>query len=117
MATVERYKLKPGETIFGGGKGVVSWRPYRNKTSTATTEPAPEPIPGPTPTVLQSTGSYQLALFIRPTPYGHHLKFSSFVPTARRPQEQLRFQLLLAREEILALHQALGRALEELPPV
>jgi hypothetical protein len=115
MATVERYKLKPGETIFGGGKGDVSWRPYRNKTSTAAHQPAPEPTPGPPPTVLQSTGNYQLALTIQPTPYGHHLKFSSFVPTARRPQEQLRFQLLLAREDMRALHQALGRALEELP--
>ena len=115
MATVRDYKLKLGETIFGGGKGVVSWRPYRNKTSTSAHQPAPDPTPGPTPTVLQSTGNYQLALTIQPTPYGHHLKFSSFVPSARSPQEQLRFQLLLAREDLLALHQALGRALEELP--
>ncbi len=68
-------------------------------------------------TRFKSIDSYQLALTIRLTPYGHHLKFSSFVPTARRPQEQLRFQLLLARQEMLDLHQALGRALEELPPV
>ena len=109
MAKVVHYQLKPGETMFGGGKGVLSWRPYRNKTD------APAPAPEPTPTVLQSSGSYQLALTIRPTPYGHHLKFSSFVPTARRPQEQLRFDLLLARQEMQALHQALGRALEETP--
>ena len=25
MATVYRRKLKPGETFFGGGKGVVVW--------------------------------------------------------------------------------------------
>ena len=68
-------------------------------------------------TRFQSIDNYQLALTIRPTVYGHHLKFSSFVPTARRPQEQLRFQLLLTRQEMQALHQALGRALEELPPV
>ena len=80
-------------------------------------QPAQEPAPGLASTVLQSSDNYQLALTIRPTPYGHHLKFSSFVPTARRPQEQLRFQLLLTRQEMQALHQALGQALEELPPV
>ncbi len=78
-------------------------------------EPSLQPVPGPGTTVLQTSGSYQLALTIQPTPYGHHLKFSSFVPTARRPQEQLRFQLLLGRDEMQALHQALGQALEELP--
>ena len=68
-------------------------------------------------TRFQSSDNYQLALTIRPAPYCHHLKFSSFVPTATRPQEQLRFQLLLTRQEMQALHQALGQALEELPPV
>ncbi len=68
-------------------------------------------------TRFQSIDNYQLTLTIRPTPYGHHLKFSSFVPTARRVQYQPWFQMLLARQEMLDLHQALGRALEELPPV
>ncbi len=68
-------------------------------------------------TRFQSIDNYQLALTIRPTPYGHRLKFSSLVPTARRPQEQLRFQLLLTWQEMQALHQALGRALEGLPLV
>lgn len=79
-------------------------------------QPAPQPAPGVGSTALQSSGSYQLALTIQSTPYGHHLKFSSFVPTARRPHEQSRFQLLLTRQEMQALHQALGRALEEPAP-
>ena len=31
MAKVITVEWKPGETVFGGGKGVSKWRPYRDK--------------------------------------------------------------------------------------
>ena len=62
---------------------------------------------------IQQGPAYKLSVSIAAGMYGHHLKFCSFVPTARRPEEQVRFQTTLTRVELLALHQAIGSALQD----
>ena len=41
MAEVIRRKLRPGETIFGGGAGFVSWNIYPKKRSPSATAGSP----------------------------------------------------------------------------
>lgn len=60
--------------------------------------------------LIQSTPAYQLSAEIAPLPHGHHLRLVSFVPTARRPEEQVRFQATLSVTELLALKQLIDRA-------
>jgi len=42
---------------------------------------------------------------------GHHLRLQSFVPTARRPGRQLRFEGVLSTADSRTLHAAIGQAL------
>ena len=64
-------------------------------------------------TLIHQGPAYELSVAIQASPYGHHLSFISFVPIARHPEEQLRFQAHLSRDELAALHQAIGQALLE----
>lgn len=61
--------------------------------------------------LIQDTPAYQLSIDITPTPLGHSLRLISFVPTARRPEEQVKFQGNLAVHELQALHAAVEQAL------
>lgn len=62
-------------------------------------------------TRVQQGLAYELSVTIDSGRHGHHLKFISFVPTARRPEPQLRFQANLSTDELAELHAAIGRAL------
>lgn len=55
--------------------------------------------------------AYELSLAIDPTPYGHHLRFLSHVPTARRPEQQVRFQTTLSGTQLQALRDVIDRAI------
>ena len=73
--------------------------------------------PTPIPTMLERTfdlsppvqakllsgPAYELRAEIRHTPYGHHVRFLSFVPSARRPEEQVKFQGLFSADQLRAL--------------
>ena len=54
-------------------------------------------------TTIQSTPAYELTASIRQIDQGHHLSFTLVVPTARRPEEQVKFQVTLDRAGLLAL--------------
>lgn len=62
-------------------------------------------------TILHQGPAYELSLSINLTKYGHHLRLISFVPIARQPEHQVRFQTVLNRKELEALHRAIGQAL------
>lgn len=64
-------------------------------------------------TVFQSTPAWQLDACITRTRYGHHLLISSFVPTARRPEHQVKFSGTFSNEELRALRNAIDQSLEE----
>ena len=61
--------------------------------------------------IIQATPAYQLSVNISDTDHGHSLRFISFVPTARRPEEQVRFQGLFSTAELKSLSDALNQAL------
>ena len=53
--------------------------------------------------------AYELRAEIRHTPYGHHVRFLSFVPSARRPEEQVKFQGLFSADQLRALRDLIDR--------
>ena len=61
--------------------------------------------------IIQATPAYQLSVDISDTDHGHSLRFISFGPTARRPEEQVRFQGLFSTAELKSLSDALNQAL------
>lgn len=63
-------------------------------------------------TAIHTSPAYQLRARISSTPFGHHLLLSSFVPTARRPEEQVKFSTTLSRDELLALRKVIDQALQ-----
>lgn len=50
-----------------------------------------------------SSPAYELAAEIEPNKYGFGFSLSSFVPIARRPEEQRRFQANLSKDQLLTL--------------
>ena len=52
---------------------------------------------------LLSGPAYELRAEIRHTAYGHHVRLLSFVPSARRPEEQVKFQGLFSTDQLRAL--------------
>lgn len=54
-------------------------------------------------TAIQDTPAYQLSVDIASTPFGLSLRLISYVPTARRPEEQVRFQGNFTDDELRAL--------------
>ena len=66
--------------------------------------------------VFQETPSWQLAAHVAPTPYGHHLTISSFVPTARRPEHQVKFSGTFSTEELRALRDQIDGTLAQTSP-
>ena len=61
--------------------------------------------------VFQETPAWQLAAHVASTPYGHHLIISSFVPTARRPEHQVKFSGTFSTVELRALRDTIDQAL------
>jgi len=62
--------------------------------------------------VIQSNPSWQLAASVQSTPHGHHLIISSFVPTARRPEHQVKFSGTFSHAELRHLAEVVTRALD-----
>jgi len=67
-------------------------------------------------TLIHKGPAYELSVTIDTGPYGHHLRFISFVPTARHPEPHVKFQANLSTAELVELHEAIGRAITR-PPV
>ena len=58
---------------------------------------------------LLSGPAYELRAEIRHTPYGHHVRFLSFVPSARRPEEQVKFEGLFSTAQLRGLRDLINR--------
>ena len=63
-------------------------------------------------TTIQTTPAYELSVEITSSDHGHNLKILSYVPTARRPEHQVKFQALFTKSELVALRDSLNHALE-----
>ncbi len=61
---------------------------------------------------IQSTPAYALTADITRTAHGHNLKLVSFVPTARRPEHQVKFQGLFTDKELRALRDVIDQELQ-----
>jgi hypothetical protein len=64
-----------------------------------------------TTALIHQGPAYELSLDIASSAYGYHLKFVTFVPTARNPEPQVKFQANLSEQELTQLHEAIGLAL------
>ena len=62
-------------------------------------------------TIIHCNPSFQLYVDLEPNKYSVSLKLITFVPTARRPEEQVKFQANLSLEELKALHRAIEKVL------
>jgi len=60
---------------------------------------------------IQSSPAYELSVDISTTAHGHSLKLISFVPTARHPEDQVKFQGVFSTAELKSLRDALNQAL------
>ena len=61
--------------------------------------------------LIQATPAYELSVDIASTAYGYSLRLISFVPTARRPEEQVKFQGLFSSVELQSLRDTINQAL------
>ena len=61
---------------------------------------------------FQSTPTWQLDAKVTATPYGHHLTISSYVPTARRPEHQVKFSGIVTTDELRALRDVIDEELQ-----
>ena len=61
--------------------------------------------------LIQATPAYELSIDLTTTPLGHSLRLVSFVPTARRPEDQVKFQGVFTTAELNSLRNALNQAL------
>ena len=64
-------------------------------------------------TTIHQGPAYELSVALDVSRYGYHLSFVSFVPIARHPEHQVRFQAHLSRDALEVLHQAIGQALRQ----
>lgn len=62
---------------------------------------------------LLSGPAYELRAEIRHTAYGHHVRLLSFVPSARRPEEQVKFQGLFSTEQLRVLRDLINQEIGE----
>jgi len=62
--------------------------------------------------LIQATPAYELSVDIATSAHGHSLRLISFVPTARRPEDQVKFQGVFSTTELKSLRDALNRVLE-----
>ena len=61
--------------------------------------------------LIQATSAYELSINITTSAHGHSLRLISFVPEARRPEEQVKFQGIFSTAELKSLRDALNQAL------
>jgi len=61
-------------------------------------------------TTIQETPAYRLDIELKRGPHGTSLMLISFVPTARHPEEQVKFQALLSDAELQKLQKVLSDA-------
>jgi hypothetical protein len=61
--------------------------------------------------LIQATPAYELSVDITTSDYGHSLRLISFVPTARRPDDHVKFQGMFSTAELKSLRDALNKAL------
>jgi hypothetical protein len=61
--------------------------------------------------LIQSTPAYKLSAEIASSRLGHSLRLISLVPTARRPEEHVKFQAVLSSTELRALRALLDQVL------
>jgi len=61
--------------------------------------------------IIQKTDAWELEVETKPGPYGTTVVFLSYVPTARRPEKQTQYKLLLQRHELEPLQKVLSDAL------
>lgn len=61
---------------------------------------------------IQSSPAFELLADLTRTEHGHSLKLISFVPSARRPEQQVKFQGLFTVAELRALRDLIDQALE-----
>jgi len=66
--------------------------------------------------LIQTTLAYELSADITRTSYGHNFKLISFVPTARHPNDHVKFQGLFSSAELTALRDCINRALDVAQP-
>ena len=62
--------------------------------------------------LIQATPAYALSVEINTTTHGHQFKLVSYVPTARRPEEQTKFSGLFSSDELRVLGDLIQRALD-----
>lgn len=63
--------------------------------------------------IIQSTSAWQLRASITPVRGDqHHVMVTSFVPTARRPEERVRWQAQLSIAELRVLRDVIDQALQ-----
>ena len=62
--------------------------------------------------LVQATPAYELSVDIANTAYGHSLRLISFVPTARRLEDQVKFQGLFSSTELQKLRDTINQALD-----
>ena len=61
--------------------------------------------------LIQATPAYELSIDLNTTPLGHSLRLISFMPTARRPEEQVKFQGVFSTSELKSLRDTLNQVL------
>ena len=84
-------------------------QPARSQTASQTRLEPTVDLHQPVQETLFFGSAYELRVELRHTPYGHHVRFSSFVPSARRPEEQVKFQGLFSVEQLRALRDLIDR--------
>ena len=61
--------------------------------------------------IVQAGTAYELSADIAPTPYGHHLRIITRIPTARKPRDHVQFQGLFSHQDLLVLRDCIEDAL------
>ena len=61
--------------------------------------------------LIQATPAYELSVDITTTAHGHSLRLISFVPTARYPEDHVKYQGVFSAAELKSLRDALNQAL------
>ena len=83
----------------------VSMHPTPSPTRLECTIDSPQPVQAS----LLCGPAYELRAEIHQTPYVHHVRFFSFVPPARRPEEQVKFQGLFSTDQLRVLRDLIDR--------
>jgi len=63
-------------------------------------------------TAIQSSTTWQFDASITHTPYGYHVLITRFLPTARRPEHQVKFSGTFSSNELRTLRCIIDQALE-----